>query len=56
VAVVIGCQIPQPIEPPPAKLAVDHLPVAVRSLAAAEQTYRDALGFRLKAGRTHENG
>lgn len=34
---------------------VDHVPIAVRSLAEAESSYVD-LGFRLKPGRPHDNG
>jgi hypothetical protein len=46
-------------EPPPThaavRLGLDHIPVAVRDLDAAQATYR-ALGFALKPGRPHENG
>lgn len=34
---------------------VDHVPIAVRSLDAAAQTFR-SLGFHLKPGRLHANG
>lgn len=34
---------------------LDHIPLAVRDLAAATDTYR-RLGFSLKPGRVHENG
>jgi beta-lactamase class D len=34
---------------------LDHIPLAVRDLAAATDTYR-RLGFSLKPGRPHENG
>jgi beta-lactamase class D len=34
---------------------LDHLPLVVRDLAAATETYR-RLGFSLKPGRPHENG
>jgi hypothetical protein len=46
-------------EPPRAhvstRIGLDHIPVAVRDLAAASATYR-ALGFALKPGRPHDNG
>lgn len=41
--------------PPPRLLGVDHLPVAVRDLDAAERQFR-ALGFTLKPGRAHADG
>ena len=34
---------------------LDHIPLAVRDLSAATETYR-RLGFSLKPGRVHENG
>lgn len=34
---------------------LDHVPIAVRDLEAAAETYR-RLGFSLKAGRPHDNG
>jgi len=40
-------------EPPVAGL--DHVPIAVRDLEAAADTYRN-LGFSLKPGRPHDNG
>jgi catechol 2,3-dioxygenase-like lactoylglutathione lyase family enzyme len=39
----------------PVRIGLDHIPVAVRDLAAASATYR-ALGFALKPGRPHANG
>jgi catechol 2,3-dioxygenase-like lactoylglutathione lyase family enzyme len=39
----------------PARIGLDHIPVAVRDLDAASATYR-ALGFALKPGRPHANG
>ncbi len=51
----------RPARPPGAagvaqgSLAVDHVPIAVRSLPAVEDAYR-RLGFRLKGGRSHTNG
>jgi len=39
----------------PVKIGLDHIPVAVRDLDAAQATYR-ALGFSLKPGRPHANG
>ena len=39
----------------PAALGLDHVPIAVRDLEAAAETYR-ALGFALKPGRPHANG
>jgi beta-lactamase class D len=36
-------------------VGLDHIPLAVRDLAAATDTYR-RLGFSLKPGRPHENG
>lgn len=36
-------------------LVVDHVPIAVRSQDDARRAY-EALGFRLKPGRAHENG
>jgi catechol 2,3-dioxygenase-like lactoylglutathione lyase family enzyme len=41
--------------PKPARIGLDHIPVAVRDLEAAAATYR-ALGFSLKPGRPHANG
>jgi catechol 2,3-dioxygenase-like lactoylglutathione lyase family enzyme len=41
--------------PEPARIGLDHIPVAVRDLEAASATYR-ALGFALKPGRPHANG
>ena len=37
------------------RIGLDHIPVAVRDLEAAQATYR-ALGFSLKPGRPHDNG
>lgn len=39
----------------PAVIGLDHVPIAVRDLEAAAETYR-ALGFSLKPGRPHQNG
>ena len=39
----------------PAVTGLDHVPIAVRDLEAAAETYR-ALGFSLKPGRPHANG
>jgi catechol 2,3-dioxygenase-like lactoylglutathione lyase family enzyme len=39
----------------PVAIGLDHIPVAVRDLDAAQATYR-ALGFSLKPGRPHANG
>ena len=39
----------------PVVRGLDHVPIAVRDLAAAASTYR-ALGFALKPGRPHANG
>jgi catechol 2,3-dioxygenase-like lactoylglutathione lyase family enzyme len=43
------------IEPGPAVLGIDHVPVAVADLQGAGERYR-SLGFRLKPGRPHANG
>lgn len=40
---------------PPARIGLDHIPVAVHDLERASATYR-ALGFVLKPGRDHANG
>jgi catechol 2,3-dioxygenase-like lactoylglutathione lyase family enzyme len=39
----------------PAVIGLDHVPIAVRDLETAAETYR-ALGFSLKPGRPHQNG
>lgn len=39
----------------PAVTGLDHVPIAVRDLEAAAETYR-RLGFALKPGRPHDNG
>ena len=39
----------------PAVVGLDHIPIAVRDLEAAAETYR-GLGFALKPGRPHQNG
>jgi catechol 2,3-dioxygenase-like lactoylglutathione lyase family enzyme len=45
-----------PTQQSPSPIAgLDHIPLAVRDLAAATDTYR-RLGFSLKPGRLHENG
>ena len=36
-------------------LRLDHLPIAVSDLQAAEHRYRDGLGFSIKPGRLHQN-
>jgi hypothetical protein len=54
--VAVGCGIPEQSPPAPTPLAVDHVPIAVHSLGTAETTFTQALGFRLKPGRTHESG
>lgn len=41
--------------PPPRLLGIEHVPTAVRDLAAAERRFR-RLGFTIKPGRPHDNG
>jgi catechol 2,3-dioxygenase-like lactoylglutathione lyase family enzyme len=45
----------QPGDRAPAVIGLDHVPIAVRDLEAAAETYR-ALGFSLKPGQPHRNG
>jgi len=53
-ASAVGAQGPCP-PPDSARVAVDHVPVAVRDLDAAVADFR-ALGFSFKPGRPHPNG
>lgn len=39
----------------PDTLKLDHVPIAVRELEQAVNTYRDVLGFSIKPGRLHPN-
>jgi catechol 2,3-dioxygenase-like lactoylglutathione lyase family enzyme len=49
----------RPVQSPagrgPTVIGLDHVPIAVRDLEAAAETYRK-LGFALKPGRPHDNG
>jgi catechol 2,3-dioxygenase-like lactoylglutathione lyase family enzyme len=50
--VVVAPAVRQDSKP---SLALDHVPIAVSDLEAAETFFRDALGFSIKPGRAHEN-